>query len=383
MMNLCLIAGAALAAGPARDRRTIADLKNSVDDFRARVVQIQEDLAATDTAGADAVATLSASVSQVAPSISRIDRLVQSVAQTEGNINGITAKADAELDGQKNRIAASIAQIQQQMTAYVAEQAEEGHAEVDAALEELESSTGALVQGHVDTFERLEAPANAVVDRLKTSHHVDKKTPIYHWNFWHQYLNCCVGWYDGNNPRAFGGVHPSQWGDGNANADWIHPEMKYVKRLFSKVGYGDKDHGATVCAETRMVVHSTDDMRCGVAFRIKNTNGGNTNWRVNWSFTGRTGWGGRASVAVNKRNVWHGGCHGWCNRNDNINIEANSKRNRISTVIFVAGAAHPYGHYNHMRTTALAFNSLNLPNGLEYIDDWGTVPGNHRWDRDN
>merc|ERR1719181_1328612 len=382
MMNLCLL-GAALAAGPARDRRAIADLKNSVDDFKARIVQIQEELASTDTAGADAIATLTAAVGDVAPSIARIDRLVQNVAQTQGNIGGITAKTEATLDAQGNTISASLAQIQRHMEEFIAEEAASGNADIDAGLDALEEETAGMVANYVDTFEQLEGPANAVAERLKTSHHIDKKTPIYHWNFWNQYLNCCVGWFDGNNPRAFGGVHPSQWGDNNANADWIHPEMKYVKRLFSKVGYGDKDHGATVCAETRMIVHSTDDMRCGVAFRILNKNGGNTNWRVNWSFTGWTGWGGRASVAVNKRNVWHGGCHGWCNRNDDITLNSNGNRNRINTVIFVAGAAHPYGHYNHMRTTALAFNSLNLPNGCEYLDDWGTVPGNHRWDRDN
>lgn len=160
--------------------------------------------------------------------------------------------------------------------------------------------------------------------------------------------------------------------------------MAYVKRLFTKRFFGGSEgsngSGATVCAEQRELMHSTDDMRCGALFRIKNVATSTITWKVNWHFTGWSGWGGRASCAVRRRGVWSGSCHGNCNRDDNFQIPANSEKNRVSTVIFMAGSAYPYGHYNHHRVVSLGFNNLALPTNLEFIDDMGTVKSSDRWD---
>merc|ERR1712167_333613 len=162
-------------------------------------------------------------------------------------------------------------------------------------------------------------------------------------NEWHTYNNCCVGWVDGNNPR----------------------------------GYGD-NFGATVCALTWEMPHSTDDRRCGAFFRIKNTGTSAKNWNVQWHWTGWHGWGNYASLAVNKNNHWHGECYSMCYRDENINIPANSAGNRISSIAFITGGTHPYGHYNHHRMVYLSFQKLDVPDGLEFVDDMETVGGTWR-----
>merc|ERR1712072_536753 len=234
-----------------------------------------------------------------------------------------------------------------------------------------------LVEKVVKPLDDVDASGGEAVNKLTTTHFNDKKAIVYRWNEWHTYNNCCVGWFDGNNPRGFGGRHPSQWGDGNALAHDMHPDMKYMKRLFSKRGYGD-NFGATVCALTWEMPHSTDDRRCGAFFRIKNTGTNAKTWNVQWHWTGWHGWGNYASRAVNKRNHWHGECYSMCYRNENINIPANSAGNRISSIAFVTGGSGPYGHYNHHRMVYLSFQKLDVPDGLEFVDDMETVGGTWR-----
>lgn len=212
---------------------------------------------------------------------------------------------------------------------------------------------------------------------LSKTHYMDRKQVVYHWNEWSVYNGCCVGWFDNNNPRGFGGKHPSEWGDGNAYAHQMNSQIKYIKRIFSSKGHGD-DFGATVCAYTWMMPHSTDDHRCGAVFRIKNTATSSINWNMQWYWTGWGGWGNRASVGRNRQNIWDGDCYGTCHRTENINMPANSAKNRVSTVIFMAGGAYPYGHYNHWRYVYLSFSKLSLPNNLEFADDLETATGN--WD---
>jgi len=248
---------------------------------------------------------------------------------------------------------------------------------VQSQYKKLTDKQEELIEKVVEPLDDVDAAGGLAVNKLTTTHFNDKKAIVYRWNEWHTYNNCCVGWFDGNNPRGFGGRHPSQWGDGNALAHDMHPDMKYMKRLFSKRGYGD-NFGATVCALTWEMPHSTDDRRCGAFFRIKNTGTSAKNWNVQWHWTGWHGWGNYASLAVNKNNHWHGECYSMCYRNENINIPANSAGNRISSIAFVTGGSGPYGHYNHHRMVYLSFQKLDVPDGLEFVDDMETVGGNWR-----
>lgn len=195
----------------------------------------------------------------------------------------------------------------------------------------------------------------------------------YRWNEWNTYSNRW-SWFDGNNPRGYGGVHPSQWGDGNVRASQMNGDLKYIKRLFSKPGKGD-DFGSTVCAYAWMMPHSTDDHRCGAFFRILNTGTTSKRWTIHWHWTGWSGWGNQASIAVNKNNWWNGDCYGICHRGENIEIKANSAGNRINNVVFQNGASHPYYHRNYYRMSYLSFSQTKLPEGLEYVDDLSTASG--------
>jgi hypothetical protein len=248
---------------------------------------------------------------------------------------------------------------------------------VNAQYKKLTDKQNELVDKVVKPLDDVDAAGGEAVSKLTTTHFNDKQAIVYRWNEWHTYNNCCVGWFDGNNPRGFGGRHPSQWGDGNALAHDMHPSMRYMKRLFSKRGYGDA-FGATVCALTWEMPHSTDDRRCGAFFRIKNTETSGKTWNVQWHWTGWHGWGNYASLAVNKGNHWHGECYSMCYRNENINIPANGAGDRISSVAFVTGGSAPYGHYNHHRMVYLSFQKLDLPDGLEFVDDMETVGGEWR-----
>jgi predicted nucleic acid-binding Zn-ribbon protein len=381
MLFHAIVAVAATGAG--RSRRDLGDVRNQVTQIQARIQAMSSAISNTDDMNADAMNALTSAVQSVGPALANIDTLVADLALVQGEMDGIQDQVDSELDAQSATIHSTLDAVKVNMEALVDMEIAKLTSEVDVNITEAAAANEEMVAPIGERVTGYQGAIGTIADSLKLTHYMNNKVPVYRWNFWHTYNYCCLGWYDGNNPRSFGGVRPSQWGDDNANADWIHPEMKYIKRLFSRQGYGDKDHGATVCAETRMIPHSTDDFRCGVVFRIRNTNSGNTNWRMDWTFTGWSGWGGRASCAVNKRNIWHGSCHGTCSRTENVQINSNGKRNMLNTVIFIAGNAHPYGHYNHMKTTILMFNNLNLPNGLEFVDDLSTVPGNHRWDRDN
>merc|ERR1712072_38197 len=94
--------------------------------------------------------------------------------------------------------------------------------EVDVNITDAVDKNSEMVAPIGDRVDEYSGAIGTITDSLKTTHYLDNKVPVYRWNFWHTYNYCCLGWYDG---------------DDNANADWIHPEMKYMKRLFSRQGY--------------------------------------------------------------------------------------------------------------------------------------------------
>ena len=89
---------------------------------------------------------------------------------------------------------------------------------------------------------------------------------------------------------------------------------------------------------------------------------------MHWYGTGYGGWNEYRSITVNgQNNVCDGGDHRASDeRTDTLTIPAN----RTSTVIVVASSTNP----STSRSIALYFwnNTLNLPEGLEFIDDFDT-----------
>jgi hypothetical protein len=80
-----------------------------------------------------------------------------------------------------------------------------------------------------------------------------------------------------------------------------------------------------------------------------------------------------ASAALNGVSVWSsGGCSSTVQVSQTLSIPAN----RTSTVVFVSSSAPPAGS---ARSVFLAFvnNSLDLPAGLEFVDDLETASGDY------
>jgi len=244
---------------------------------------------------------------------------------------------------------------------------------------ELQASSSRQLNSIQASLSSTMAPMAGLATAMGNTHYLHPEIPVYRWHMYHVYSNNGVGWFDGNNPRFFGGRHPSQWGDGNTNVWDMHRDIRYMARLFTRRGVGTQ-YGATVCSETWYLYSSTDTKYCIALFRIKNVGTSTVGWRVNWHGTGWSGWGNYQTITMNGSQRWGSSCTWWCHRSYTFNIPANSNRNRVSTVIFANGMCHPnhYADNHHIETTFLGFDGLALPNNLQYVDDMDTASGNWR-----
>jgi len=218
-----------------------------------------------------------------------------------------------------------------------------------------------------------------LLDRMQLTHYGNPKVPVFRWNTWHTH-QANFGWMDGNNPRSFGGHHPSSWTDGNARAKDMNGDLKYMQRLFVERGTADQ-FGASLCQETFIMYSSTTGRVCGSLWRIKNVASSGITWNPEYMYTSFGGWGEYASASVNGADTFHSHCnYSWCRTNINFNIPSNSQKNRVSTVIFISMGSGDNGVSEglHQRTNGHQFNdnSLVLPDGLEYVDDLDVATGN-------
>ncbi len=179
-------------------------------------------------------------------------------------------------------------------------------------------------------------------------------------------------WFAGNNSAMFGGVHPSQWTDGNYQAQHMSSNTDVLMTIFSKKGYAKWN--STVWAENYLQRTSTNGKVSMALFRVRNTTSKAVTWPVYWYYTSYSGWSERASAAVNGKHLWEGNCGSTtCSRKTDVSIPAD----RTSTVIFVSTSGTGYGYNgNHYRQNVLAFynNCLKLPAGLSFVDDLDTKP---------
>lgn len=189
---------------------------------------------------------------------------------------------------------------------------------------------------------------------------------IYRWIVFSTY-DQSSGWISNNNSAIFGGIHPSSWSDSSATAEALGT-IEQVRGLFTRKGYGGKN--ANVVADTWGHTSSTNGKIAGALFRIKNTTGAAITWTANAYQTAYNVWGERASVAVNGTLFWTSGSSDLgaiTTQTHAIPIPANG----TSTVVFTASSASPSATPDGTRTLFLAFHndSLELPAGLEYVDD--------------
>jgi len=359
------------------DVATTDEMTSSAADVDAQLRALTGTLSRASATFAAVRAKASEATDSLNNAGSSVPALVATMSTTKGNLAEVKGDMASTLVANEEKVASDLEAAQNTIHELLENKLSQIRNQASAQFKKLTEKQEELIDKVVKPLDDVDAAGGQAVQKLTTTHFNDKKAVVYRWNEWHTYNNCCVGWFDGNNPRGFGGRHPSQWGDGNALAHDMHPSMRYMKRLFSKRGYGDA-FGATVCALTWEMPHSTDDRRCGAFFRIKNTGTNAKTWSVQWHWTGWHGWGNYASVAINKGNHWHGHCYSMCYRNENFNIPANSAGNRISSIAFISGGTHPYGHYNHHRMVYLSFQKLDVPDGLEFVDDMETVGGEWR-----
>jgi len=252
--------------------------------------------------------------------------------------------------------------------------------DTDAALDKSEKDAAAsevvLKKSLIDAVDDKLKPiagAEKAIAALKTTRYNNPKIPVFRITKFHTYNQRF--WHDGNRGNAFGGVRPNQWTDGSYRADQMSNDFKYLARLFTRTATANT-FGGTVCSEMHGMTSSTNGLMCGALFRIKNTGKSTVQWKPKHTMTSFTGWGESASITVNGNNqIGNRNCQGECrDRQDGLNIPANSAGNRISTVIFLSSSSYPSSYW---RSTLLIFgdNALALPTNLEYVDDLDTVEG--------
>jgi hypothetical protein len=174
----------------------------------------------------------------------------------------------------------------------------------------------------------------------------------------------------------FGGEFPHNWTDGHALASDISSDKGVQRTLFVNKSYPGKN--ATVYVERFLTYSSTDGKVAAVLFRVKNNTAEPIEWSLSFRYTCYGPWSEWASVALNGDLVWNdnGDSYGDVPTTVELNIPAS----RTSTVIVVSTSGPVYNSGDtKIRATALAFvgDSLDLPTGLEFVDDLETATGGY------
>ena len=182
-----------------------------------------------------------------------------------------------------------------------------------------------------------------------------------------------INWMANNDPSLFGGIAPSNWTDGNAVASQLSADKEVLRTLFTRKGYAGAN--ALVHAETFGFYSSTDGKVVVALFRIRNTTATPITWTPVVRLSAYGAWGEQASVALNGASIWTSTGGTYYSASAPVSMALSIPASRTSTAIFVSTGgpqANPY-----TRSTILAFvnNSLNLPAGLQFVDDLDTATG--------
>jgi hypothetical protein len=192
---------------------------------------------------------------------------------------------------------------------------------------------------------------------------------VYRWAAFNTYDQ--TGWAMDNDASLFGGVNPSSWTDNNATANMLSTNSDVLRTLLTQKGTIGPTNGMLFNYVYNQY-SSTNGLVFVCLFRVKNTTGGNLVWTPWIKFSAYSAWSELASCALNGTPVWNSGTSG--QTSFAISIPAAS----TNTVIFVStsGIATPTTGGMYARTTRLGFynNSLALPAGLEFVDDFDTMP---------
>ena len=78
------------------------------------------------------------------------------------------------------------------------------------------SETATAVE-KLSSLEAVATEVGTVINSLATTHYMDHSVPICRWAYWHTHQHRS-SWLIGNAADLYGGVNPSTWTDGNAQA---------------------------------------------------------------------------------------------------------------------------------------------------------------------
>ena len=178
-------------------------------------------------------------------------------------------------------------------------------------------------------------------------------------------------WAAGNSTTFFGGVNPSNWTDGNAQASQMSADKNVLRTIFQKDA---KIYPTlTVFSEATPSGSSTDGKLGFMLMRIKNSTQSDITWSPKWYATAYAGWSERSSFAFNGTDVWNSGGNNYGPQSQ-FSVNITVPKNRVSTAIF-AITASPSGASQRLMFLAFYGDSLALPTGLSYVDDFDTATG--------
>jgi hypothetical protein len=196
--------------------------------------------------------------------------------------------------------------------------------------------------------------------------------PVYYWNQFDTYQDG-QSWMINNDASLFGGVNPSSWTDGNYTAANMSSDMNVLRTIFTRKGYGGSN--ANIVSEVYHQYSSTTGKVTVILFRIRNKTSNIIVWNPYFYYTCFSNWSERASASLNQEQSWNSGSTN-SGVTNTANISLSIPANGISTVVFVSTSSQAFSVSPvQIRANILAFynNSLNLPEGLEYVDDLDTA----------
>jgi hypothetical protein len=181
------------------------------------------------------------------------------------------------------------------------------------------------------------------------------------------------GWMANNDASLFGGITPSAWTDGGAIASQLSADKEVLRTLLNRKGYAGAN--ALVHAETFSYYSSTNGKVVVALFRVRNTTAAAITWTPVIRVTAYGSWGEQASVALNGASAWTSAGGTYLPSSSPVSVPLAIPASRTSTAIFVSTGSPPGSPYS--RSTLLAFvaNSLALPAGLQFVDDFDTATG--------
>jgi subtilisin-like proprotein convertase family protein len=196
----------------------------------------------------------------------------------------------------------------------------------------------------------------------------------YRWTKWATY-DQHQSWFLDNRSELMAGLSPSHWGDSNGCAHQMTDNFDQLCQFYIRFGpvIGSIKNANIYLDRHENHNSSTNSFHVSTLFRIHNSTNQDIEWNVHWYGTSYGGWNEYRSIARNGKNIT---CDGGDNRaSDNTNHNISIPPNRTSTVVFVASATHP----STSRSLVLYFwnDSLVLPEGLEFVDDFDTKPNGY------